>query len=136
MMNSMPHQTVASKQFYFTVMDSVFAKLANLAVMNTAEQISLRISIDGGGCAGFSYKYELIDDCGNSDDFVVHNKTQINSDIIDIYVVIDPISQPFISGAKLDFVTTLTGSQFEIINPNAKARCGCGNSFNSNVAAF
>lgn len=81
---------------------------------------ALRISVEGGGCSGFSYKYELVSDV-DSQDFVI--------EATGARIVIDPVSLPFLAGAEIDFVDNLMGQSFQIHNPNAVSSCGCGTSF-------
>ena len=81
---------------------------------------ALRISVDGGGCSGFMYQYELIDST-NDDDFIAESNN--------IKVAIDPMSQEFLEGCSVNFVEELGSNYFQITNPNASAKCGCGNSF-------
>lgn len=80
----------------------------------------LRISIDGGGCSGFSYKFNL-DDTVNPDDLVVERDGA--------QVAIDEMSLELLRGSEIDFSTELIGAAFKINNPNATAACGCGTSF-------
>ncbi|UXM93932.1 iron-sulfur cluster insertion protein ErpA [Bartonella sp. HY329] len=96
------------------------AKRINLILAKEPDKTALRISVEGGGCSGFSYKYELVD-AQNEDDFVIEkNGAQI---------LIDSISLPFIEGSEIDFVDDLMGQAFQINNPNAVSSCGCGTSF-------
>lgn len=80
----------------------------------------LRVSVEGGGCSGFSYKFDL-DDTANEDDLIV------SRDGVD--VLIDEMSIEFMAGSEIDFSTELIGAAFKINNPNATAGCGCGTSF-------
>ncbi|MBL8847109.1 MAG: iron-sulfur cluster insertion protein ErpA [Hyphomicrobium zavarzinii] len=80
----------------------------------------LRISVEGGGCSGFQYKFDLVDTAA-SDDVVVEKSTA--------KVLIDPVSLEYLAGAEIDFVDDLIGASFKIQNPNATASCGCGTSF-------
>lgn len=80
----------------------------------------LRISVDGGGCSGFSYKFDLADQ-RESDDILVERDGAS--------VVIDEMSLEFLRGCEIDFSTELIGAAFKINNPNATAACGCGTSF-------
>ena len=79
----------------------------------------LRLSVDGGGCAGFSYKFELgslaVDDA--------------RSVIDGVTLVVDPISLDLLRGSAVDYVEDLGGSSFKVTNPNAASGCGCGSSF-------
>ena len=80
----------------------------------------LRISVEGGGCSGFQYKFDF-DQNRTSDDLVLERNGAI--------VLIDPISQQYMTGAEIDFVDDLIGASFKINNPVASAACGCGTSF-------
>ena len=81
----------------------------------------LRLSVEGGGCSGFQYKYSLENDFDESVDIKIFNN--------DVLLLIDETSLSLISGGELDYIENLEGSYFEITNPNAKSGCGCGNSF-------
>lgn len=80
----------------------------------------LRVSVEGGGCSGFQYKFAI--ETGTGPDDAVIEKDGIA-------VLVDAISAPFLAGSELDFVTELMGQSFQIKNPNATASCGCGTSF-------
>jgi iron-sulfur cluster assembly accessory protein len=80
----------------------------------------LRISVEGGGCSGFQYKFDM-------------ERTQADDDVI-IYrdgaaVLIDSVSMDYLAGSEIDFVDDLIGASFRINNPQAKTSCGCGTSF-------
>ena len=81
---------------------------------------ALRVSVEGGGCSGFSYKFDLVDD--RADDDVVIEKNNAR-------VLIDSMSIVYMEGSEIDFVDNLMGQSFQINNPNAVASCGCGTSF-------
>ena len=80
----------------------------------------LRISVEGGGCSGFQYKFD-VDHAKAEDDLVIAREGAV--------VLVDPASVPFLAGSEVDFVDDLIGASFRINNPNAKASCGCGTSF-------
>jgi len=80
----------------------------------------LRISVEGGGCSGFQYKFDVERDRA-ADDLVNERDSAV--------VVVDPASVPFLSGSEVDFVDDLIGASFRVNNPNATASCGCGTSF-------
>jgi iron-sulfur cluster assembly accessory protein len=80
----------------------------------------LRISVEGGGCSGFQYKFDVARD--RTDDDLVLAKGGAT-------VLIDPVSQQYMDGAEIDFVDDLIGASFRINNPVAAASCGCGTSF-------
>ena len=79
-----------------------------------------RITVLGGGCAGFQYKFDF-DKSKNIDDIIIKTEK--------IEVVIDNISLNLIKGSKIDYVNELIGSSFKITNPQASSSCGCGTSF-------
>jgi iron-sulfur cluster assembly accessory protein len=80
----------------------------------------LRVSVEGGGCSGFQYKFDM-------------ERTRADDDIAirrdGATVLIDPVSLNYLAGSEIDFVDDLIGSSFRINNPQAKASCGCGTSF-------
>ncbi len=79
----------------------------------------LRLSVDGGGCAGFTYKFEL-GELGEGDAVAETDGVQL---------VVDPVSLDLVDGSAVDFVEDLGGSAFRVTNPNAASGCGCGSSF-------
>jgi iron-sulfur cluster insertion protein len=100
------------------VSDAAFVRLESI-LKNDKEM--LRISVEGGGCSGFKYKYDIVSNSEVGDIFIIKNKVKI---------VIDEISSGFLKNCTLDFIEELGSSYFSIINPAAKAKCGCGSSFN------
>jgi iron-sulfur cluster assembly accessory protein len=80
----------------------------------------LRVSVEGGGCSGFQYKFD-IERAKAEDDFEIAREGAV--------VLIDPTSLQFMAGAEIDFVDDLIGASFKVANPNATASCGCGTSF-------
>src|SRR5690348_16360104 len=80
----------------------------------------LRLAVDGGGCAGFTYKFELAD-AAQSDDAVAETDG--------VRLVVDPVSLDLVRGSAVDFVEDLGGAAFKVTNPNAQSGCGCGSSF-------
>lgn len=81
----------------------------------------LRISVEGGGCSGFQYKFDLVQETPSKDDLVIERD--------DATVLVDSVSAQFMEGSQIDFVDDLIGQSFQIQNPNAVASCGCGTSF-------
>ena len=80
----------------------------------------LRLAVDGGGCAGFTYTFELAD------------APQPNDTIAEtdgVKLVVDPVSLDLVRGSAVDFVENLGGASFQVTNPNAQSGCGCGSSF-------
>jgi iron-sulfur cluster insertion protein len=96
------------------------AKRINELVSKDDTARLFRISVEGGGCSGFQYRFELVKDTA-ADDIVIERDGAM--------VVIDPVSADFVKGSEIDFVDELIGAQFKIHNPNATASCGCGTSF-------
>jgi len=80
----------------------------------------LRLAVDGGGCAGFTYKFELAPEAETDDEVVETDGVKL---------VVDPISLELVKGSAVDFVEDLGGAAFKVTNPNAQSGCGCGSSF-------
>jgi len=80
----------------------------------------LRLAVDGGGGAGFTYKFDLAED-EESDDSVTETDG--------VKLVVDPVSLELVKGSAVDFVEDLGGAAFRVTNPNAQSGCGCGSSF-------
>jgi iron-sulfur cluster assembly accessory protein len=80
----------------------------------------LRVSVEGGGCSGFQYKFD-IEHAKADDDIEVARDGAV--------VLIDPMSLKYLAGSEIDFVDDLIGASFKVANPNATASCGCGTSF-------
>jgi iron-sulfur cluster assembly accessory protein len=85
-----------------------------------AKPAILRLAVDGGGCAGFTYKFELAERADDGD-------TVAETD--GVKLVVDPISLDLVKGSAVDFVEDLNGAAFKVLNPNAQSGCGCGSSF-------
>jgi len=79
----------------------------------------LRLAVDGGGCAGFTYTFEL--GTAEIDDVIAETDG--------VKLVVDPISLDLVKGSAVDFVEDLGGAAFRVTNPNAQSGCGCGSSF-------
>src|SRR5215208_691356 len=80
----------------------------------------LRLAVDGGGCAGFTYTFDLADGA-KADDTVAETDG--------VKLVVDPVSLELVKGSAVDFVEDLGGAAFRVTNPNAQSGCGCGSSF-------
>ena len=80
----------------------------------------LRLSVEGGGCSGFQYKFDLTESADLEDAI---------SETSGVKLVIDPVSLELVAGSVVDFVESLGGAAFKVENPNAAAGCGCGSSF-------
>ena len=102
----------------FDVSKSAIKRISEVSKRNNKK--FFRISIDGGGCQGFSYKFDFDDKISKNDKVLDFN---------DVKILIDSTSLEFINDAKLDFVEDMIGSYFKISNPKATSTCGCGISF-------
>ena len=80
----------------------------------------LRLSVEGGGCSGFQYRFDLAE-TAEAEDSV--------SETEGVRLVVDPVSLELVAGSVVDFVESLGGAAFRVENPNAAAGCGCGSSF-------
>jgi iron-sulfur cluster assembly accessory protein len=80
----------------------------------------LRLSVLGGGCSGFQYKFDVERDRADDDISIVRDG---------ITMLVDPVSLQYLAGSEVDFVDDLIGASFKVNNPKAKASCGCGTSF-------
>lgn len=95
-------------------------RVATLIERQGNPRLKLRLSVDGGGCSGFQYKFGF-DETVQPDDTVVERDG--------VTMVVDSVSLPLLEGAEVDFVETLGAASFQVKNPNAQSSCGCGTSF-------
>ena len=102
-----------------TLSPSAAARVATIAAKQGKPAI-LRLSVEGGGCSGFQYKFGLAE-AAEADDLVVERDG--------VTLVVDPVSLDLVSGSMVDYVESLGGAAFKVENPNASAGCGCGSSF-------
>lgn len=100
----------------FDVSPSARERIAHL-LSDEPQGSRLRVSVLGGGCSGFQYRFDF------------DAKLEADDKLFGEVVVVDDVSLGLLSGSILDYTQELGGSAFEIRNPNAKASCGCGNSF-------
>ena len=103
-----------------TLSDRAVSRIAKILSAEPAGT-SLRVSVEGGGCSGFQYRYDLVRDQPAADDVVLSRNGAT--------VLIDAISLDYMGGSEIDFVDDLIGQSFQIKNPHAVAACGCGTSF-------
>jgi iron-sulfur cluster assembly accessory protein len=101
------------------VTESAARRIAKILAAEPGKN-ALRVSVEGGGCSGFSYRYDLVGD-RNADDVAIERDGAT--------VLIDEMSLVYMGGSVIDFVDDLMGQSFQIRNPNAVASCGCGTSF-------
>ena len=102
-----------------TVTERAARRIGELA-QGEANPVMLRISVEGGGCSGFQYKFDLTTDRA-ADDVVLERDGA--------RVLIDPVSVAYLGGSEIDYVDDIIGAAFRVKNPNAVASCGCGTSF-------
>ena len=95
-------------------------RVAAIAQKQGNPALKLRLSIEGGGCAGFQYKFGLESEAA-ADDLAVECEG--------VTMLVDPVSLSFVGGAVVDYVESLGGAAFQVQNPNAASGCGCGTSF-------
>jgi iron-sulfur cluster insertion protein len=80
-----------------------------------------RVAVQGGGCSGFQYHFDLTTEPAEEDDLIIREHGAV--------VAVDSTSLELLKGSQLDYVEELVGAAFEMKNPNAASGCGCGNSF-------
>ncbi len=102
-----------------TLSPSAAARVTAIAARQGKPAI-LRLAVEGGGCSGFQYKFELAEGA-DAEDAV--------SETDGVKLVVDPVSLDLVSGCVVDYVESLGGAAFRVENPNATAGCGCGSSF-------
>ena len=103
-----------------TIEQSAVIKIKSLLADESTEGLKLRLYVSGGGCSGFQYGFTF-DENQNEDDFAI--------DEDGVTVLVDAMSMQYLSGAVIGYKTSLMGEQFEIKNPQAQSKCGCGSSF-------
>ena len=82
--------------------------------------LMLRVAVDGGGCSGFQYRFDLVE-TAEADDLRIERDGAA--------ALVDEVSLPLLAGSEIDFKDELAGAEFRVSNPNAKSSCGCGVSF-------
>ena len=102
-----------------TLSETAAARLAKLAEAE-GRPVMLRVAVDGGGCSGFQYRFELVE-AAEPDDLRIETAGRA--------ALVDPVSLPFLKNSEIAFVDDLAGAQFVVRNPNAASSCGCGVSF-------
>ena len=98
---------------------SAAARVAAIAAKQGKPAI-LRLAVEGGGCAGFQYRFGLADAVAGDDTAAVRDG---------VTLVVDEVSLDLVRGCAVDFVESLGGAAFQVRNPNAASGCGCGTSF-------
>ena len=104
-----------------TLTDPFVKRMKELQDKENNPGLKLRIIVDGGGCQGFEYKFEM-DERYDVENDKIFEKNGVS-------VLVDTISLPYLEGSEVDYVDDLIGAHFKINNPNASSSCGCGTSF-------
>lgn len=120
-MTNQSESTITANKQPVALSANAAKRIAYLMSVDKNPDAKLRISVDGGGCSGFQYIFDFGYDAVQKGDLVISQDGAI--------VLIDDVSLPFMENAVIDYVETLGAASFEIKNPNASAKCGCGNSF-------
>ena len=103
----------------FTITDSAARRIEEIVAGEPAGTM-LRISVEGGGCSGFQYKFDVEREAASDDVSIVRDG---------VTMLVDSVSMQYLAGSEVDFVDDLIGASFKVNNPKAKASCGCGTSF-------
>ncbi len=111
--------TTDSESTSVTVSERAAQRIGEI-LKNEPDGTMLRVSVEGGGCSGFQYKFDM-ERAKAEDDLVIARDGAV--------VLIDSVSVNYMAGSEIDFVDDLIGSSFKIKNPKATAGCGCGTSF-------
>ncbi len=102
-----------------TVTERAAKRIAQI-ISNEPENNMLRVSVEGGGCSGFEYRFDLVPNAEPEDVLIERAGAK---------VLVDCLSLPYLAGSEIDYVDDLMSASFKIKNPNAIAACGCGTSF-------
>ena len=102
-----------------TISDAAARRIASI-LGSAPEKQALRVSVEGGGCSGFSYGFTFDEELKEGDSVFSNG---------DVIMLVDPMSFQYLAGSEVDYKEGLQGSQFVVNNPNASSTCGCGSSF-------
>ena len=106
------------------ITENAITKVTSLLAEENNPNLKLRMFVEGGGCSGFQYGFTFDED-QNDDDF------EIPLGNTNHLLLVDAMSMQYLNEAEIDYTESLSGSQFNIRNPNAKTTCGCGSSFSA-----
>lgn len=103
-----------------TLTENAVRQLSTLVEQEQGTNLRVRMFVQGGGCSGFEYGFEFTDEVTEGDTEIPAGTTAM---------VVDPISMQYLENVSIDYKSDIAGARFVINNPEAKATCGCGNSF-------
>jgi iron-sulfur cluster insertion protein len=119
-------------QSRITVTSAAAHKVWSLIQEEENLKLKLRVFVTGGGCSGLQYGFTFEEEDPREDDTVIGYVLRTpESEVSEVFFVIDRISIEYLTGAEIDYKSDLSGEQFIIRNPNAKTTCGCGSSFST-----
>lgn len=107
-----------------TLTDEAVSRLKDVLVKQGAPEGALRVYVTPGGCSGFSYGMSIELDPAEDDEVLEQGGVK---------VVVDPFSSQYVAGAQVDFIDSLMGGGFSVVNPNAVRNCACGQSFETDT---
>ncbi len=115
-----PNPGTSAERQMITLTDKAVEEIRKLVDPEEGMEPALRVAVQGGGCAGFSYVLKFDTDVGETDEVLYSGGVK---------VIVDRKSLSFLEGSSIDFVTSPVGSGFKVRNPKAARSCACGNSF-------
>ncbi len=104
----------------FALLDISQSAAERVRALMADSKVGLRVFVEGGGCSGFQYGFQLESEM-QEDDIVIESNG--------VTLVVDSLSAQYLTGAKVDYLDDLMGARFFVDNPNASTTCGCGSSF-------
>ena len=113
------HPTYTNMTSSISLTEAAASRIRDILAREPGKR-ALRIAVNGGGCSGFQYDFQLAEAAMEGDLVIERSGVQ---------ALVDSVSQEFLNGAEVDFVDDLMGQSFRIRNPNATSSCGCGTSF-------
>ena len=116
----MAELTIATRTTPSVTLTSAAAARLHAIAAEEGRAVMLRVAVDGGGCSGFQYRFELVE--GQEDGDLVIERDGATA-------LVDDVSLPLLKGSEIDFADELAAAEFRVKNPNAKSSCGCGVSF-------
>jgi iron-sulfur cluster insertion protein len=111
---------IATRTRTAVTLSDAAARRLNAISAEEGRQMMLRVAVDGGGCSGYRYTFDLVD-AAEADDLRVERDGAA--------ALVDVISLALLNGSEIDFADELAAAEFRVKNPNAKSSCGCGVSF-------